>query len=90
MDRKLTGKSAPYGLPPAVRAGIARPESSERTSVPKSEEFQPTMHLEPGRRRLIVERLHGGFYQESEPAERIAIAVYAALHEPGHGSPLPQ
>jgi hypothetical protein len=48
------------------------------------------IHLEPGRRRLILERLHAGFYQEPEPAERIAIAVYAALHEPGHGSHLPQ
>jgi hypothetical protein len=57
--------------------------------VPKSEEFQPLITLEPGRRRLIVERLHGSFYQEPEPAQRIAIAVSAALQEPGNGSPLP-
>jgi hypothetical protein len=57
--------------------------------VPKPEDSQATVTLEPSRRRLIVERLHGGFYNETEPADRIAAAVLAALHDLDQGPTLP-
>ena len=57
--------------------------------MPKPDESQMMLTVEPGRRRLIVERLQDGFYEQPETAERIATAVYAALHEPGKGSPFP-
>jgi hypothetical protein len=88
MGRKLTGRSLPDRLSPAVRAGVARP-SLERTSVPKPDNSQATVILEPGRRRLILERLHGDFYNSTEPSERIAAAVLAALHDLDKGSALP-
>jgi hypothetical protein len=75
------------GYPPRY-APASRARVSERTSVPKPDEHQ-TMTMEPDRRRLIAERLQDGYYEAPEPSERIAIAVYAALHEPGQGSPLP-
>jgi hypothetical protein len=55
--------------------------------VPNPDELQ-RLAMEPDRRRLIVERLQDGYYEAPEPSERIAIAVYAALYEPGQGSPL--
>jgi hypothetical protein len=45
--------------------------------------------LEPSRRRLIIERLQGGFYNQMEPSERIAMAVLAALHDLDKGPALP-
>jgi hypothetical protein len=57
--------------------------------VPKPEDFQATVTLEPSRRRLIIERLDGGFYNETEPSERIAAAVLAALHDLDQGPILP-
>lgn len=76
------------GCPPAVRAGVARP-SSERTSVPRPDNRQATITLEPSRRRLIHERLQGNFYDEPVPSERIATAVLAALHDLDKGPALP-
>jgi hypothetical protein len=69
---------------PALRARV-----SERMSVPKPHESLTTMTIDPIRRRLIVERLQDGYYEDPEPSERIAVAVYAALHEPINGSTLP-
>jgi hypothetical protein len=66
------------GLPPAVRAGVARP-NFERIRVRKPDNSHSTALLEPGQHRVILERLHGNFYEEPGPATRIASAVLAAL-----------
>jgi hypothetical protein len=47
------------------------------------------MPVEPSRHRLILERLQGGFYNQTEPSERIATAVLAALRELDKGPTLP-
>jgi hypothetical protein len=39
------------------------------------------MTLDPSRSRLIRDRLASDFYQSREPAERIAVAVLAALKD---------
>lgn len=57
--------------------------------MPKPEDSQATITLEPSRRRLIIERLHDGFYNETEPSERIAAAVLATLHDLDKGPTLP-
>jgi hypothetical protein len=45
--------------------------------------------LDPGRHRLILDRIQCGFYNETEPAERIATAVLAALRDLDKGPALP-
>jgi hypothetical protein len=57
--------------------------------VPKPDDFQATVTLEPSRRRLILERLRGGFYGEVAPSERIATAVLATLRDLDKGPALP-
>jgi hypothetical protein len=57
--------------------------------VPKPEDSQATVTLEPSRHRLILERLHSNFYDQAEPSERIAGAVLAALHDIDRGSAHP-
>jgi hypothetical protein len=57
--------------------------------VPKPEDPQSAMPIEPGRHRLITERLQCGFYNEPEPSERIATAVWAALGDLDKGPTLP-
>jgi hypothetical protein len=57
--------------------------------VPTPSESQATVTLEPGRRRLILDRLQADFYGESAPAERIASAVLVALYDLDKGSALP-
>jgi hypothetical protein len=57
--------------------------------VPKSNDFQATVTLEPSRRRLILERLRGGFYGEVAPSERIATAVLVALRDLDKGPAFP-
>jgi hypothetical protein len=57
--------------------------------VPKPDDSQSTVTLEPSRRRLILERLHGGFYGEPVPSERIATAVLAALRDLDKGPAFP-
>jgi hypothetical protein len=47
--------------------------------VPKPDEPQDVMTLEPSRLRLLRDRVARDFYQSREPAERIAVAVLAAL-----------
>jgi hypothetical protein len=47
------------------------------------------MPLEPSRSQLIIERLQRGFYNETEPSERIATAVLAALRDLDKGPTLP-
>jgi hypothetical protein len=69
---------------PALRARV-----SERISVPKPDESLTTMTIDPLRRRLIVERLQDGYYEDPEPSQQIAVAVYAELHERCNGSTLP-
>jgi hypothetical protein len=71
-----------------MRAGVARP-CPERTSVPKPDDSQATATLEPSRRRLILERLHGDFYGEAVPSERIATTVLAALRDLDKGPAFP-
>jgi hypothetical protein len=57
--------------------------------VPKPDDSQATVTLEPSRRRLILERLHGGFYGQADPSERIATAVLAALRDLDKGPAFP-
>ncbi len=57
--------------------------------MPKPEDSQATVTLEPGRRRLILERLRGDFYGEPVPSERIATAVLAALRDLDKGPAFP-
>ena len=57
--------------------------------MPKPDDSQATVTLEPSRRRLILERLHGDFYGEAVPSERIAIAVLAELRDLDKGPPFP-
>ena len=57
--------------------------------MPKPDDSQTTVTLEPSRRRLILERLHGDFYDEAVPAERIATAVLAALRNLDKGPAFP-
>ena len=57
--------------------------------MPKPEDSQATVTLEPSRRRLILERLHGDFYGEAVPSERIATAVLAALRDLDKGLAFP-
>jgi hypothetical protein len=53
--------------------------------VPKPEDSQAIVTLEPSRHRLIVERLQDRFYDRPEPSLRIANAVHAALHQADQG-----
>ena len=57
--------------------------------MPKPDDSQATVTLEPSRHRLILERLHGDFYNQTEPSERIAAAVLVALHDLDKGPALP-
>ena len=57
--------------------------------MPKPDDSQATATLEPSRRRLILERLHGNFYGEAVPSERIATAVLAALRDLDKGPAFP-
>jgi len=57
--------------------------------VPKPDDFQATVTLEPSRRRLILERLRGDFYSEAVQSERIATAVLAALRDLDQGPAFP-
>ena len=57
--------------------------------MPKPDDSQASVTLEPSRRRLILERLHGDFYGEAVPAERIATAVLAALRDLDKGPTFP-
>jgi hypothetical protein len=64
---------------PAVRAGVAR--RVERLSVPKPDDPQETMIVEPNRLRLIRERLQHNFYETGAPSDRIATAVLVAVQD---------
>ena len=57
--------------------------------MPKPEDSQATVTLEPSRRRLILERLRGDFYSEAVPSERIATAVLVALSDLDKGPAFP-
>jgi hypothetical protein len=48
--------------------------------VPKPDDSQAIVTLEPDRRRLICERLRDDFYAGAVPSERIATAVLTALY----------
>jgi len=79
MLRQLTGRLTAQESP-QTSAGVARP-IGERSSVAKPDEPQEVMSLEPSRLRLIRDRVARDFYQSGEPAERIAVAVLAALKD---------
>jgi hypothetical protein len=49
--------------------------------VPKPDQHQGTMTVEPSRLRLLRDRLASDFYRSGQPAERIAAAVLAALKD---------
>ena len=57
--------------------------------MPKPEDSQATVTLEPSRRRLILEQLRGDFYSEAAPSERIATAVLVALRDLDKGPAFP-
>ncbi|HEV8453598.1 MAG TPA: hypothetical protein VGQ24_01830 [Gemmatimonadales bacterium] len=57
--------------------------------MPKPDDSQATVTLEPSRRRLILERLHCDFYGEAVPSERIATVVLAALRDLDKGPAFP-
>ena len=57
--------------------------------MPKPEDSQATVTLEPSRHRLILERLRGDFYSEAVPSERIATAVLVALRDLDKGPAFP-
>jgi hypothetical protein len=57
--------------------------------VPKPDDSQATVTLEPSRHRLILERLRGDFYGEAAPSERIATAVLTALRDLDKGPTFP-
>ena len=57
--------------------------------MPKPDDSQASVTLEPSRRRLILERLHRDFYGEAVPSERIAAAVLAALRDLDKGPAFP-
>jgi hypothetical protein len=80
-NRKLNGNpSSPAGLRQAISAGVARP-SSERPSVPNPDQHSLPHSVEPGRLRLILDRLQGEFYEVPPASERIAASVMAALKD---------
>jgi hypothetical protein len=58
-----------------------RAPNAERSSVPNPDPPQAPMTLDPSRVRAIRDRLAADFYQSGEPAERIAVAVTAALKD---------
>jgi hypothetical protein len=60
--------------PKAVSAGVARP-NSERSSVPNSEGHRSSTTLDPGRLRVILQRLGDKFYDEAPASDRIAAGV---------------
>jgi hypothetical protein len=47
--------------------------------VPNSEGYRSTTTLEPGRLRVIEQRLESSFYDEAPASERIAVGVFADL-----------
>ena len=57
--------------------------------MPKPDDSQATVTLEPSRHRLILERLRGDFYGEAVASERIATAVLAVLRDLGKGPAFP-
>ena len=57
--------------------------------MPKPDDSQSSVTLEPSRRRLILERLHGDFYGEAAPSQRLATAVLAALRDLDKGPAFP-
>jgi len=75
-DRKFLRKAHPHrrGDAEAVSAGVARP-NSERSSVPNSEGQRSGATLEPGRLRVILQRLGDKFYDEAPASDRIAAGV---------------
>ena len=57
--------------------------------MPKPDDSQATVTLEPSRHRLILERLRGDFYGEAVASERIATAVLAVLRDLDKGLAFP-
>lgn len=72
----------------AVIVGVARP-NSERSSVPTSEGHRSTATLEPGRLRVIRQRLESNFYDEAPASDRIAAGVLADVRHLDEGSSAP-
>jgi hypothetical protein len=63
------------GLPPGGT-------SFREVSVPNPQKHRTTTAtVEPGRLRLILDRLQNGFYQDGPASERIATAVLADLKD---------
>jgi hypothetical protein len=55
--------------------------------VPNPEEQRGSAPVEPGRLRLILQRLQNDFYTVPPASERIAASVLAELNAPKQGPP---
>jgi hypothetical protein len=58
-------------------SGSRSSQNSERSSLPNSEGHRNTTTLEPGRLRVIRQRLESKFYDEAPASDRIAAGVLA-------------
>jgi hypothetical protein len=62
--------------PPGSRARVL-----ERLSVPNPDQHRGSTPVEPGRLRLILQRLQDGFYAVPPASERIAASVLTELND---------
>jgi hypothetical protein len=67
---------------PASRARVL-----ERLSVPNPDQHRGSTPVEPGRLRLILQRLQDDFYAVPPASERIAASVLAELNDLKQGPP---
>jgi hypothetical protein len=56
-------------------------------SVPNPDQHRGSPPVEPGRLRLILQRLHDDFYAVPPASERIAASVLAELNDLKQGPP---
>ena len=61
--------------------------SSERPSVPHSDQHRLTSTVDPRRLELIQQRMRSNFYDEPPASERIAASVLAELNDLKEGPP---
>jgi hypothetical protein len=72
----------------AVRyASASQARVLERLSVPNPNQHRGSALVEPGRLRLILQRLRDDFYAVPPASEQIATSVLAELNEPTQGPP---
>jgi hypothetical protein len=76
----------PDGVPPSMRPA-SRARVLERLSVPNPHEHLGSVLVEPGRLRLILQRLRNDFYAVPPASEQIAASVLAELNDLNQGPP---